>query len=269
MHIAAINQEAGALNTAPPSPIIAYGETSELMLAMHEILESVVFCKAQRMCRLLRFLVEMSVQGKPGELCEFAIGVAVFDRNSENYHTGEDPVVRVQVGRLRDKLKTYYEKSEGKSTFHISIPLGTYMPVISRIKNRDDDFSHQYMLALSALKCITPDADGKCFAEGMTEELSHQLFVLFGSHIVSHTLNTQHQSVMNESKKQAAASHLLEGSIRFEGLHIRLAIRLGDTKSGSIVWSECFDRHGTLSMAAQSAFSSAVCLALPQYFREG
>lgn len=58
------------------------------------------------MSRLLAYLVERAITDCARDTSEYAIGIGVFDRDPLHYSPGEDPVVRVQVGRLRTKLKT-------------------------------------------------------------------------------------------------------------------------------------------------------------------
>jgi hypothetical protein len=54
--------------------------------------------------RLLQYLVENKLQGDHGALREMAIGIEVFQRNPASFDPKEDPIVRVNVGRLREKI---------------------------------------------------------------------------------------------------------------------------------------------------------------------
>jgi hypothetical protein len=84
------------------------------------------------MCRLLRYLIESSLSNSGRQMSEYAIALDVFDRNPSTYYPGEDPVVRVQMGRLRKRLVSYYAVSPKDSPVIVSIPLGHYEPVIER-----------------------------------------------------------------------------------------------------------------------------------------
>lgn len=87
-------------------PELFVREEVERVLA--QLLASPLFAKSRRMGGLLRFLVEHDLQFSNIALTEHAIGIAVFRRDPAVYCTGDNPVVRVQVGRLRRKLASYY-----------------------------------------------------------------------------------------------------------------------------------------------------------------
>jgi TolB-like protein len=87
------------------------------------ILASEHFVSAPKMRALLRYLVEATLAGDAARLKGYAIGVDVFDRNAD-FDPGTDPIVRVQVGRLRKLLDAFY-KSEGSTrVLRIDIPKG-------------------------------------------------------------------------------------------------------------------------------------------------
>ncbi|MEC5218929.1 hypothetical protein RCH09_003904 [Actimicrobium sp. GrIS 1.19] len=102
--------------------------------ALAEILASAGFARAQRMQELLRFLVEKQMTGAVRETSEYAIGIEVFERDAATYSTCEDPIVRVQIGRLREKLRHYYATAGAQTTLRFAIPVGSYMPTISTVE---------------------------------------------------------------------------------------------------------------------------------------
>lgn len=97
-------------------------------IAAHDL-----FASSERRARLLRFLVENSLTGKPEALKESVIAVEVFARP-----TGHDPkldsVVRVEMGRLRSKLLEYYARDGKDDPLLIEIPKGGYAPVFTPLK---------------------------------------------------------------------------------------------------------------------------------------
>jgi len=258
--------DAGALVPDRPSaPDSGSDATADARAALEAMLASEVFCKAPRMCRLLRFLVDCAVQGRPHELNEAAIGIAVFDRARDTYTPGEDPVVRVHMGRLREKIKTYYAGVGASSTLRIAIPLGTYTPSISVSDSVDSACREQCSLAVVPFNCITPDVDSICFTQGLIEELSHELFALLGGRLVVLASIRAYQDASAGLANSNAISHRLEGSVRVEGTHIRLALRLINARTDSIVWSERLDRDGDLSLASQIAIATSISDALQRF----
>ncbi|MEO6920268.1 MAG: hypothetical protein ABI171_14805 [Collimonas sp.] len=244
----------------------------DVKAALAQILASGAFSKAQRMSRLLKFLIEKRVAGALRDTNEYTIGIEVFDRDPAAYNPGEDPIVRVQIGRLRKKLSGYYAALGNAADLIFSIPSGSYMPEIHRAGAADPGFKSSHMLAVLPLKCITTDIASVSFAQGLSEELSFQLFKEFGNKIVSHTFAMPDRATASETTikmERAGVSHLLEGSMRVEGEFIRLSFRLVDAAAGCIAWSEQFDRHASLAISLQEELASAICAALKHYFAHG
>lgn len=104
-------------------------------VAAENVLEGVLrsrsFASAERRSRLLKFLVEQTVSGHGGNLKEFNIGVEVYGRDPATYDPRIDPVVRVDIGRLRTKLKEYYETEGREDAVRIELPKGSYAIVFN------------------------------------------------------------------------------------------------------------------------------------------
>jgi hypothetical protein len=79
---------------------------------IERILKSDTFRSAAVLRRLLKFLADKAVAGEADELKEYSIGVDAFGKPS-TYDPRSDAIVRLQVGRLRQKLGEYY-RTEGK-----------------------------------------------------------------------------------------------------------------------------------------------------------
>ena len=85
------------------------------------ILDSRVFEKSPALRRLLLYLWEHRSE----EVNEYSIAIDALDRR-EDFDPRTDAAVRVQVARLRQKLKEFYEDEGASSTQRITIPLGYY-----------------------------------------------------------------------------------------------------------------------------------------------
>ena len=95
-----------------------------------KILASPEFGNASRLKELLSYLVSSSLSGDADRLKGYAIGVDVFDR-PEDFDPAIDSIVRVQVGRLRKLLETYYGGSGESDEMIITLPKGSYAPVFA------------------------------------------------------------------------------------------------------------------------------------------
>jgi TolB-like protein len=93
------------------------------------ILNSGPFHQAQRRQRFLEYIVNEVLAGHGDRLKGYNIAQAVFDR-AETFDSNIDPIVRLEAGRLRDRLREYYESDGQGDPIRISLPKGTYTPHI-------------------------------------------------------------------------------------------------------------------------------------------
>jgi len=100
---------------------------TDVRLALAKVLVSAEFAKSKKIQILLENIVEKTLSGKSHEIKAYTIGLDVFDR-SPDFDPDKDAIVRVEMGRLRKKLKYYY-LTEGKDDcLQIIVPKGTYCP---------------------------------------------------------------------------------------------------------------------------------------------
>ena len=97
-----------------------------MRVQLHRILGGSAFVDAERASRFLRFIVESALEGRAGEIKESVIGVEVLGR-SPSFDPKTDPIVRVEAGRLRIRLSTYYENEGKADPILISLPKGGYV----------------------------------------------------------------------------------------------------------------------------------------------
>lgn len=93
-----------------------------------KILASPGFASSARHSRLLRHLVSMTLEGRGGEIKEYALGVDLFGRG-ESFDPQTDAIVRTEVSRLRAKLKTYYSGDGRDDPVIVDLPARSYVPV--------------------------------------------------------------------------------------------------------------------------------------------
>jgi hypothetical protein len=92
---------------------------------LERILASAPFAAAIRSRRFLRYVVENSLKDGGESLKEYAIAVEVFDRDS-TYDPSVDATVRVEAGRVRLRLREYYDDFGRNDQILIAIPKGSY-----------------------------------------------------------------------------------------------------------------------------------------------
>jgi len=94
---------------------------------LNRILMSPTFVDAGRASAFLRFIVELALDGRTNEIKESVIAVEVLGRSS-SFDSKTDPIVRVEAGRLRDRLHEYYHGHGSADDLLISVPRGGYLP---------------------------------------------------------------------------------------------------------------------------------------------
>jgi tetratricopeptide (TPR) repeat protein len=110
---------------SPPSRPVAVANILEGHL--EHILGSQAFSAAEGLRRLLSFVVHESLAGRGGDLKEYSLGATVLGKG-ESFDPKADPIVRVQMRRLREHLARYYATEGRGEPLVIEIPKGTYAP---------------------------------------------------------------------------------------------------------------------------------------------
>jgi len=91
-------------------------------------LASAFFVRSPRLANLLRYVCEKYFAGETDQIKEYNIAVDVLDRPS-SFDPSEDAIARVEVHRLRKKLREYYQSEGADHNLRIVIPIGRYVPV--------------------------------------------------------------------------------------------------------------------------------------------
>ena len=94
---------------------------------VHRIVASKTFQSAPTLQQLFRFLATRALEEHPEEMKEYTIGVEALGRRPD-FDPKTDPIVRVQVYRLRQKLKEYYDLEGSRDSILVEIPKGHYLP---------------------------------------------------------------------------------------------------------------------------------------------
>src|SRR5215467_10898535 len=94
---------------------------------LDRILSSKAFADSERHRRFLRFVVDQTLNGRRIEIKESVIGVEALGRNG-SFDPKVDPIVRVEAGRLRARLSSYYEAEGQGDPIRIELPKGGYVP---------------------------------------------------------------------------------------------------------------------------------------------
>jgi hypothetical protein len=89
------------------------------------ILRSETFRNSESQRRLFGYLADKSLAGESENLKEFTIGVDVFGKSS-SYDPQQDASVRIQAGKLRQKIEEYYRTEGASDPVVVTFPKGRF-----------------------------------------------------------------------------------------------------------------------------------------------
>ena len=98
----------------------------EVRAQLERILSSGEFPRAGRGAAFLKYVTEETLAGRARRLKAYSIAIEVFDRSAG--FSQEDPVVRIEAGRLRRVIERYYLVAGQRDPIRIDIPKGAYVP---------------------------------------------------------------------------------------------------------------------------------------------
>jgi hypothetical protein len=166
-----------------PDKPIPTNTAAKIREHLSAILTSEIFVRSERLCRFLRFVVGKALEGRADEISEYSIGVEVYDRPTA-FDPRIDSTVRVEAGRLRGKLREYYEAEGTDSPIRIELLKGSYAPSFREIGPRPekteaegDATSRETLKSIAVLPFadLSPAHDQEYFGYGIAEELMFAL----------------------------------------------------------------------------------------------
>jgi TolB-like protein len=208
---------------------------------LDRLLEDAAFRRAPSHSRLLRYLVERKTAGDDGALCEAGIAMAVFQRDPAAYDAEIDPIVRVSIGRLRDRLEKHYQRFERVPETVITLPKGRYAP---EFRHRSTGAAAKAARGLAVLhtKNMTGDAALDAPAQGLSDRLGEALVLMGLPRVIAQASVLQAQSAAQspvEIANQLGASEILETTLSPEAnQRIRISARLIKASDAELAWAE-------------------------------
>jgi TolB-like protein/Tfp pilus assembly protein PilF len=272
---------------------------ADALEALDRIERSQVFARAGRQRNLLRHLVEKSTSGRSGEIKEITIAIEVFGRAS--YDPQVDALVRVEIGKLRRRLESYYAGEGAGDALRIEIPRGSYEPMfvdsapapaasvqtpapvgrptfwrwivgaaavtmaaaIGFVSLRDAEKSGTKVKPTLAILALEDLSPTKDGAV-FAEGLCEELLTTLARLDIFRVLPRSSVGRLDRS----VADAVVEGSVRHENGRFRVQLRLSETKQNIHLWQETYDRDGAagllpLQIEIANSIATALHLDLP------
>jgi serine/threonine-protein kinase len=243
-----------------------------VQVELEKIQASRTLGRSERLCGLLRFIIERAI-AKPGEpIKEYCIGTAVFDR-PESYDPRSDPIVRVEARRLRTKLKEYYRSEGSDDAVVIDLPKGRYRPVIRahslEARRGQSEGGTPLMqsrtIAVLPFAFLSPGKEGAMFARGLTDELTDALTKCSGLRVLvwqSGLPFVGTDGAQLKARDTETVHAALQGSIRRRKDTIRVSAQLIHLSDAAVLWSEIYEKRVSDRLAVQREIARAISQAV-------
>src|SRR5215831_16961971 len=99
--------------------------SDKLQGQIDRILQSETFHSSVVLRRLLKFLADKTASGEADELKEYVIGIDALGK-PPSYDPRQDAIVRLHIGRIRQKLGEYYRDEGKEDPVVIELPKGRF-----------------------------------------------------------------------------------------------------------------------------------------------
>ena len=227
---------------------------SDIRAQLDRILASPEFHATDKMRDFLRYVVEEKLAGRSHRLKGYTIAVNVFGR-SEDFDASNDPIVRIQAGRLRRALERYYLVGGVSDPILIDIPKGRYIPrftvrsapvkaggePLDRSTPPPAEPARGPSLAVLPFDNLTDDPEQIALTIGLTEELITELTRFQDISVIPCQPARRPSDLPTEPAELGqgvGARFILQGSVRRDTEAIKVAAHLTDTTDRRRVWAD-------------------------------
>lgn len=229
----------GSQSTAPAR--------QEVLAYLSHLLGSPSFRRSSNSTRLLRFLVVAALDRPDEDISQYVIAQEVLGLGVD-FDADRNPLVRMQVARLRRALARHYGGPGLLDPIRFGIPPGGYLVTMSRPGRPSRDAPRRLprtvspLLALVEFRGLGMSGVWEHLPAVLAEELSVCLGQLPGLRILG-PLSRRRLDAENiepgDLGRRHAADFVLDGSIEALPRRHLIRVRLLEAGSGAQVWSAC------------------------------
>ncbi len=222
----------------------------QIEAALQRILASGLFRRSLRHRHFLRHVVRAALAAEHDELKEVIIGIEVFGRVLASYDPRTDPVVRVEAGRLRQKLERFYAGEGASEPFEITIPVGGYLPRFVPRPPAAERAEACRSIAVLPFANLSDHPDDAALSIGLANQLIDTLGRMPVLKVVARVsaLDAGGRDLpLKTVGKLLGVDHVVEGSLQRSGMRIRCVARLSRVRDGVQLWSQRFDASDAAS----------------------
>lgn len=258
---------------------------------LEELVTSPEFIQADRLILFLRHVVNKELDGSNSSINQYSIATEIYGRDA-SFDPAVDSVVRVDAGRLRTKLREYYDKKDTNYPIRFSLPKGNYgikidisLPVASTnldSQHEKGDFNNQtsstrvvpgkFPIVVLPLDTLSDNKEDQELADGIAAQIIANLSNSTSISVVSRRSAFAYKGKNMDARdiaEELDVSYILEGILRRAGNRVRVSVALIDALNGQQMWSETyqkelddvFDFQDEIAQSIAAALGSALWVA--------
>lgn len=232
---------------------------------LDKLVASPEFVRADRLVQFLRHLVSEELTDRGKNVNQYSLAIELYDRDAL-FDPAVDSVVRVDAGRLRTKLREYYDNQDSNHAVRFELPKGSYgikikvgsSELTGNFKEATEkstinakpiyakDTLGKFPIAVLPLDTLSNEKEEQELADGITTQIISDLSNSTSISVISRKSAFAYKG-KNMDVRQIAqelnVSYILEGVMRRASNHVRISVALIDALSGQQMWSETYQKE--------------------------
>jgi len=215
---------------------------------LHRILSSPQFDTTARQKKFLRFVTQMFLEGRAGEIKGYTVATEVFGRKTD-FDPSTDPIVSVEARRLRRALEHYYLTTGRRDRVRITIPKGGYVPSFlfqtgvdsSRSSpesepNKNGRGDPWPSVLIRPFQNFSEGTGPDYVTEGCMTELAIELSRYQDIRVLMKPSVPEGQAI-----EEPTARFSIDGSVRYGAHKLNVAVQLFDQQTHRQVWGDVYE----------------------------
>lgn len=211
---------------------------------LHRVLRSRIFSKSFRLKCLLEHIITRWLAGEINQLDGYNLAIEVFGRG-ESFEPGLDPIVRVEVSRLRNHLALYYAGEGASDLLRIEIPKGSYIPVAHEqlvagsLGSGLTEARRTTVMVLPFVPSGGAQSADAAHAIAISDDLIYLLTRSGGVRVTSRVSSAHLDRSLDARQlgEHFGAHFIIEGTIALAAEECHIIVHLAETANGYNLWS--------------------------------
>jgi adenylate cyclase len=173
---------------------------------------------------------------------------------------------------VRNKVKVTFDDLGSQALKNFAEPVHAYRVAGTPAVEAAKPITDKLTIAVLPFTNMSGDPEQEYFSDGITEDIITDLSKVSGLSVLSRNTMFAFKGKaadIGQIARQLKVGHVVEGSVRKAGGHVRISAQLIDASKDSHVWAERYDRDLKDIFALQDEISQAIVAALKRKLLPG